>query len=109
MLPSLKRRSSAFSPQNFWNLAAFFLSSAAGPWSTRRPMFAGSNRTATCKLWLSLVDGPEFLVDQGFDGTLLISRDLILSDNPSLSTANTRLAKLVVCKLWSQLDTISFR
>ena len=42
ILPSLKRRSSAFSPQKLRNWVAWANSLAGGPWSTRRRLDSGS-------------------------------------------------------------------
>lgn len=42
ILPSLKRRSSAFSPQKLRNWVALVDSLAGGPWSTRRRLDSGS-------------------------------------------------------------------
>ena len=42
--PSLKRRSSAFSPQKLRNWVAFEISLAGGPWSTKRRLDSGSTK-----------------------------------------------------------------
>jgi len=47
---SLKRRSSAFSPQKVRNWDAFAASLAGGPWSTRRRLDSGSIRRPMVKV-----------------------------------------------------------
>lgn len=77
ILPSLKRRSSAFSPQNWRNLAASFCSSAGGPCSIWRVMWVSSKMMPTVMVWDCLAGWPLSFQDFFSGSWMCTSCDLL--------------------------------
>ena len=81
--PSLKRRNSAFSPQNLRNAAAAFLSSAGGPWSTDLVLCSESTRRPTVTVPRPSSGPPAPCNDHGGMGGILTSIRLTRLPRPA--------------------------